>query len=264
MKGMLKGAWDYRQFIISSIKTEFLARFARSKLGLLWMILHPLAQVLIYAFVLSIVMSARLPGIQSSYGYASYLMAGMLAWSLFLDIIMRCLTIFLDNSVLLKKLVFPKICLPLIVSGSALLNNIALLLSTLVVFSLLDHLPGMMLLWLPGLIMLNVALAIGLGLFLGVLNVFIRDVGQTVPIVFQFWFWFTPIVYMGSIVPERFKGWLSLNPMYHIVTAYQNVLIFEKAPPFKELILVSIFTISLLACVLYVFRRASPEIVDVL
>jgi len=261
---MLKAAWYYKPFIISSIKTEFLTRYARSKLGLFWMVLNPLAQVVIYAFVLSVVLSTKLPGIQSAYGYAAYLMAGMLAWSLFLEIVMRCLNIFLDNSNLLKKLVFPKICLPLIVSGSALVNNIALLLATLVVFSLLDHLPGLMLLWLPVLIVLNVALAIGLGLILGVLNVFIRDVGQIVPVIFQFLFWFTPIVYMASIIPEKFKGWLVLNPMFHIVTAYQNILIFEKAPPWRELIWVSVFTASLLAGALYIFRKASPEMVDVL
>lgn len=264
MKGMFKGAWSYRQFIISSIKTEFLTRYTRSKLGMFWMILHPLAQVVIYAFVLSVVLAAKLPGIQSTYGYAVYLMAGTLAWSLFLEIVMRCLNIFLDNGNLLKKLVFPKICLPLIVSGSALVNNAALFLAMFVVFSLLDHTPGMMILWLPVLIALNVAFAIGLGLIFGVLNVFIRDVGQVVPVVFQFWFWLTPIVYMAGIIPERFKSWLSLNPMYSIVTAYQNVLVFGKTPPWEGLAWVSIFTASLLIGALYMFRKASPEIADVL
>ncbi|NKE70967.1 ABC transporter permease [Candidatus Manganitrophus noduliformans] len=264
MKGTFKGAWHYRQFIISSIKTELLARYARSKLGLVWMLLHPLAQVAIYAFVLSVVLSTKLPGIESAYGYASYLMAGMLAWSLFSEIVMRCLNIFLENGNLLKKLVFPKICLPLIVSGSALVSNIALLLATLVVFSLFDHIPGRSLLLLPTLIALNIALAIGLGLILGILNVFIRDVGQIVPVIFQFWFWLTPIVYMSGIIPERFRGWLSLNPMYPIVTAYQNVLVFGKTPYWGGLGWVSIFAAILLIMALYMFRKASPEIVDVL
>lgn len=263
MKETLQGVWHYRQFIISSIKTEFVARYARSRLGLIWMILHPLAQVAIYAFVLSVVLSTKLPGIDSVYGYASYLMAGMLAWSLFLEIVMRSMNIFLENSNLLKKIVFPKICLPLIVTGSALVNNIALLLATLIVFSLLDHRPGIMLIWLPVLIILNIALATGLGLILGVLNVFIRDVGQIVPVIFQFLFWFTPIIYMASIIPERFKGWLSLNPLFYIVTAYQNILIFEKSPPWQ---LAWVFAIAalLLAGALYMFRKASPEMLDVL
>lgn len=264
MIGMLKGAWHYRHFIFSSIKTELITRFARSRLGLIWMILHPLAQVVIYAFVLSVVLSAKLPGIQSTHGYAVYLMAGTLAWSLFLEIVMRCLNIFLDNSNLLKKLVFPKICLPLIVSGSALVNNAALFMAMLTVFSLLDHTPGMTILWLPVLIALNVAFAIGLGLIFGVLNVFVRDVGQVVPVAFQFWFWLTPIVYMSTVIPERFKSWLRLNPMYPIVTAYQDVLVFGKTPPWEGLAWVLMFAGSLLVGALYMFRKASPEIVDVL
>lgn len=264
MVGIFKGAWSYRQFIFSSIKVEFLTRFARSRLGLIWMILHPFAQVVVYAFVLSVVLSAKLPGISSIYGYAVYLMSGMLAWSLFFEIVMRCLNIFSDNSNFLKKLVFPKICLPLIVSGSALINNIALFLATVLVFSFLDHLPGLMLLWLPALILLNVALAMGLGLVLGVLNVFIRDIGQIVPVIFQFWFWLTPVVYMAGVIPERFKSWLRLNPMYSIVAAYQNVLVFNETPPWEGLAWVSILTVFLLVGALYLFRRASPEIVDVL
>ena len=75
---MLKALWAYRFFIVSSIKTEFRSRFARSKLGGAWMILHPLAQVAIYALVLSAVLSAKLPGINNRYAYAIYLMAGTL------------------------------------------------------------------------------------------------------------------------------------------------------------------------------------------
>jgi lipopolysaccharide transport system permease protein len=261
---MFKGAWHYRQFIISSIKAEFLSRFARSTFGMLWMILHPLAQVVIYAFVLSAVLSAKLPGLQSRYGYAIYLMAGMLAWSLFSEIVARCLTLFLDNANILKKLVFPKICLPIIVMGSTLINNVALFVSILIVFSLLGHLPGMAVLWLPVLIVLNVALAIGLGLIFGVLNVFIRDTGQIVPVILQFWFWLTPIVYMVGIIPDQFRGWLGLNPLYPIVTAYQNVLVFSQAPPWSGLAWVFLFAALLLFGALFIFRRASAEMVDVL
>src|SRR5215475_5615660 len=119
MFGMLLRAWRYRHFIFSSIKNEFLSRFARSRLGGLWMVIHPLAQVLIFAFILSAVLSSKLPGIANRYGYAVYLMAGTLAWSLFSELISRSLTVFVDHGNLLKKMMFPRICLPVIVSGSA-------------------------------------------------------------------------------------------------------------------------------------------------
>ena len=120
-----KSAWRYRSFIVSSIRNDFKMRFNRSKLGGLWMVLHPLALVLMYALVLSAVLSAKLPGIESRYACAIFLTAGMLSWSLFSEVVTRCLTIFIENGSLMQKVVFPKICLPLIVTGTALFNNIA-------------------------------------------------------------------------------------------------------------------------------------------
>ena len=179
---MLQAAWQYRQFILNSIRNDFKARFARSKLGGFWMILKPLALVIMYALVLSAVLSAKLQGIGNRFAYALYITAGIFAWTLFSDLITRCLTIFIENANLLKKMAFPKICLPMIVVGSVLVNGFLLLLCILVIFFLLGHQVTIHLVWLPALILATVAFGLGLGLILGVLNVFIRDIGQAVPI----------------------------------------------------------------------------------
>jgi lipopolysaccharide transport system permease protein len=262
MLGMLIGAWRYRYFILSSIKTEFRVRFIRSRLGALWMILHPLAQVVIFAFVLSAVLSAKLPGIGNRHGYVIYLMAGILGWSLFLEIVNRCLTLFIDNGSILKKLVFPRIALPLIITGSAAVNNALLFLAMIVIFSALEHFPGSALIWLPVLMLVNVSLALGLGLMLGVLNVFVRDVGQIVPVILQFVFWVTPIVYMVDIIPSQYRGWLILNPLIPIITGYQNALLYNRPPDLVGLALVALLVANLLVFALVLFRRASPEMVD--
>ena len=264
MKNLLLPAWRYRNFILSSISKDFKARFARSKLGGAWMVLHPLSQVVMYALVLSAVLSAKLPGIENRFSYAIYLTAGILPWSLFSEVVSRCLTIFIDNGNLMKKMVFPKICLPLIVTGSALVNNTLLLLSIIGIFALLDHYPGVDALWLPVLFAVTIALGLGIGLILGVLNVFMRDVGQVVPVVLQFSFWFTPIVYTDDIIPEAYRGWLAFNPMYHVVSGYQNVLVFGRSPKWHGLLLVTAGSMVLLALALFMFRRASAELVDAL
>jgi lipopolysaccharide transport system permease protein len=264
MLRMLLRAWRYRHFIYSSIKNEFLSRFARSRLGGLWMVIHPLAQVVIFAFVLSAVLSSKLPGINNRFAYALYLMAGMLAWSLFTELVSRSLTVFLDNGNLLKKVVFPRICLPLIVSGSALVNNLLLFVAILAIFALLGHLPGWSTLWLPVLIALNVMLGAGLGLLLGVFNVFIRDVGQVVPIVLQFLFWLTPITYAPSMLSGRYKEWLLLNPLTPLVNAYQNILVYGIQPRWQPLTGTAIFAIVSAIFALVFFRKAAPEMVDTL
>ena len=87
--------WQARHFIKNSIRNEFVTRVVRSRLGLLWVVIYPLTQVLIYAFVLSAIMAAKLPGLDSAYAYPIYLTAGILAWTLFSEVLIRCLNVFI-------------------------------------------------------------------------------------------------------------------------------------------------------------------------
>jgi lipopolysaccharide transport system permease protein len=259
------GAWRYRNFILSSIRAEIRARFVRSRLGGLWMIIHPLAQAAILALVLAEIMAAKLPGLANDrFSYALYLLCGMLGWSLFSDLVSRCLTLFIDNGNLMKKMLFPRICLPLIVAGSALLNNLLLFLAVIAVFVVSGHLPGVQIVWVPALMLLTLAVGLGVGLLLGVVNVFVRDVGQVVPVVLQFGFWLAPIAYTPDIVPPSMRRILYLNPMTPIVQSYQDALLFNRVPDLGNLASLALCALILLGVALVLFRRASPEMVDVL
>ncbi len=264
MKNLFSSIWSYRFFIISSIITEFRSRFIRSKFGGLWMILHPLALVLIYAFILSQIMTSKLPGVETKYSYPIYILSGMVGWTLFSEIIGKSLTIFIDNGNLLKKISFPKLTLPLIVVGSAIINFILLFIMMFIVFGFLGHLPYHAFYWIPLLVIITVSLAIGIGLFMGIINVFMRDVGQVMAIVLQFWFWLTPIVYMPSIIPEKYHALLMLNPMSGIIMAYQNILLYDKSPDFDLLIYPSIFALLSMILAIVIFKKANEDMADVL
>ena len=264
MREMFLAIWNYRHFIVSSIKNDLRSRFARSKLGALWMILQPLAQVAIYSLVLSRIMVAKLPGIDSPYAYSIYLLAGMQAWSLFSEVVTRSLTVFVENGSMLKKIVFPRVCLPIITLGSALVNNVLLFVVMMVVFAMLGHFPVDALFWMPLLMFVTAAFSLGLGLLLGVLNVFVRDVAQFMMVVLQLWFWLTPVVWMTSIMPPRLHALMQFNPMYWVVAAYQQILVFRRAPDIAGLVAVTIAALVLLACSLVLFRKAAPDMVDVL
>lgn len=265
LHGMLSAGWRYRHFIRSSIRTDYRARFARSKLGGLWMIIHPLVNAAILALVLAEVMSAKLPGMAGDkFAFALYLVAGMLAWSLFAEVITRCLTIFIDSGNLLKKLVFPRICLPLIVTGTALLNNVLLFGAILAIFGLLGRAPPAQVAWIPVLMTIPLGLGLGFGLLLGVFNVFVRDIAQAVPVVLQLGFWFTPIAYLPTLLPAHLAPLLQLNPMTPVVQSYQNVMLFGIAPLWSALAWVVALALALLFIVLFMFRRASADLVDAL
>lgn len=264
MKDLLLAAWRYRHFILSSIRNDLRSRFVRSRLGGTWMIIHPLAQVLIFATILSEVLSAKLPGVANKHAYALYLMAGMLFWSLFQETLLRCLNLFIDNASLLKKIAFPRICLPLVAGGSVLVNNILLLMAILAVFAVLGHVPEASVAWLPLLMALTLGLALALGLILGLLNVFLRDIAQVVPVVLQALFWLTPIVYTLDVLPEDYRAGFRGNPLYPLVSSYQNVLVFGRPPLWEELGWLAAATLVLLLGALLLFRRASPDVVDAL
>lgn len=264
MKEMIHALWAYRYFILSSVTNEFRSRFIRSKLGGLWMVIHPLAQVLVYALILSQIMRAKLPGIDSQYAYPIYILAGMVGWSLFFEIITRSLTIFIDNANLLKKISFPKLALPFVIIGSSLVNFAILTSMMFIVFSFLGHTPYHAIYWLPLLVLLTLALAVGLGLILGTLNVFIRDVGQVMTVVMQFWFWLTPVVYTLSIVPKEYHHLFFLNPLTGIISGYQNVLVYDKAPDLSLLIYPATLALFSLLLALVLFKKANREMADLL
>src|SRR5262245_17199954 len=260
---MIKAAWRYRGFITSSVINEFKSKLSHTKFGATWIVLQPLVQVVIFSSILSNVLQARLPGSESKYGYVVYLMAGMACWTLFTEIVQRCMTVFIDNVSLLKKIQFPRVALPAVVVGVASVNNLVYLTIVLLLLPTMAVYPGIHYLWLPVLMIMTIGLAAGIGLFLGTLNVFVRDIGQVVSVVLQFWFWMTPIVYPVAIVPEPFKSTLALNPVLPLVVGYQNVLLFRTAPP-AQLAWLAMLVVILLAGAVFIFRRASAEIVDVL
>lgn len=253
--------WRYRNFIISSVVNELRTRVARSRLGTMWVVLQPLAQALIFAVVLSSVLAARVPGVDNKYAFAIYLLSGLLCWSVFAEILQRCLSVFIDNASLLKKMQFPRITLPLIVAGTALVSNVALAVVVLVLLPFLGGDYTVHLLWLPVLTLITVALATGLGVLLGTLNVFARDIGQVVNVAMQFLFWMTPVAYPATIVPDSFKALLSANPLAVLVTSYHDVLLYGRTPG-HALLYPIVIAIVLLVVALLIFRRASAELVD--
>jgi lipopolysaccharide transport system permease protein len=259
---MFKSVWQYRHFIISSIKNDFKARFVRSKIGGLWVVLHPLAMVLIFALILSTLLRAKLPDVDTIYAYPIYLTAGILAWTIFSEAVSKSLTIFIDNGNLIKKVSFPKLVLPIITAGTVLLNSIVLLVAIFIVFAFLGHFPGWQALWLPLLFVITLVFGMSIGLVFGVLNVFVRDIGQIIPVILQFGFWLTPIVYTITIIPEAQQHLFDYNPMTHIAKAFQDVLLYDRMVDLLVLSKLMIVSILVLALGLFIFKKASPEMVD--
>lgn len=260
----INAAWRYRHYIISSIKAEQKSRFSRSKLGAIWVILQPLAQSLLFAFVISEVLAAKMPNIENKAAYAIYIMAGMAAWGLFSELVNRNLSMFIDQANSLKKVSFPRICLPLIVLGSALVNHVILLAVTMVVFIFFGQMPSMAWFAVPIATIILCVLGSGFGATLGILNVFTRDVAQFLAIFMQVLFWITPIVYVREMPSDSFRWIVDANPLTPLIGVYQQALLYGTWPDFNQLVVPIVLASVVFLCGVRLFRSAAPEIVDVL
>ena len=259
---LVRPAWAYRGFILASVQREFQSKYRNSLLGAAWTVLQPLSMVAVYTLIFSQVMRARLPGVESNFAFSIYLCAGVLTWGLFQEIVGRGQTIFVDNANLLKKVSFPRICLPIVAVMNAGINFAIIFgLFTLVLVAT-GNFPGVAYVALLPVLAVHVAFAIGLGVIFGVLHVFFRDVGHFVGILLQFWFWFTPIVYPVNILPEWAQRIVRLNPLTWLADAYQRILVYGRWPDWGELLPVLLVAIALCAFGMRLFSRRVGEIVD--
>lgn len=259
---MANAAWRYRGFISGSVKREFQIKYRNSMLGAAWTVLNPLAMILVYTIIFSEVMGTRLPENSSRFSYSIYLCSGILTWGLFAEITTRSMSVFIENANLIKKLHFPRLCLPIIVVINACIN-FAIIFGLFLAFLVISgNFPNWVFVYFLPVLLLQILFSIGLGMTLGVLNVFFRDTGQFFTIALQFWFWFTPIVYSTSTLGSGPRHWLSWNPMTHIVTAYQAILVYGQQPDWSSLAPVTLLTIACCVLGMKLFRKRSGEMVD--
>ena len=262
MIGVVRPVWSFRGFILGSVKREFQSKYRRSMLGGAWTIIQPLSMIVVYTVIFSQIMQAKLPGVESQFAYSIYLCAGIITWGLFAEIVGRSQTMFIENANLLKKVSFPRLCLPVILTLNALVN-FALIFALFLVFLLaIGAFPGWVMLAMIPLLAIQLLFALGLGVSLGILNVFFRDVGQTVTVVLFFWFWLTPIVYPAAILPEAVESLLRYNPMYPLMTAYQDLMVYARVPDWISLWPVTLAGLVLCALGVRLFLRRAGEMVD--
>ncbi len=258
----LRALWHYRGFVISMVAREFNSRYLGSLLGSLWAVLNPLAMIFIYTVIFSRIMRAKLPGIEDSMAYGMYICAGLLPWTYYIELLGRFPNIFLDQASLIKKVNFPRITLPVIALLSSTINFVIIFSVFLAFLALTGRFPGWVILGFVPLLIVQQLFVVGLGILLGSVNVFFRDVGQFLNVILQFWFWFTPIVYPMAILPDKVRLLLYLNPLVPLVQAYQNIILYHQWPQWSHFLPHAVGAVLALVGGFMVFSRLSGEMVD--
>ena len=260
--GLVSSLWQYRGFVRASVAREMRLRYAGSVLGALWQLISPLALIATYTIVFSVLMRARLAGVEDRFAYTIYVCCALLPWTMFAEILTRSQTMFLDNANLLKKANFPRICIPAIVASSAIANFAIVYSIFIVLLVIFSRWPGLVIVAAVGPIALLAVLGIAIGVLLGITHVFFRDVGQIVGITLQVWFWAAPIAYPARSLPEPYGRWIAANPVTPIVVALQTIFVAHQWPVWRTLVYPAVLTLGLAALALLAFRQQSSQVVD--
>lgn len=226
---MLLTLWRHRAFVLTGAWHELMQRYAGSALGVLWHVVTPLAQILVYYAVFSRFMAAN-SATPTGGAYALFLCAGILPWFVFVEAVSRGGGSLLANEGYLKKLAVPEaVYVARSVTTSTL--TLALYAVALLAMALLSGVhPQAGWLLLPVVLALFVGFCFGIALVLSVVTVFFRDVAQIVAIVLQFWFWLTPIVYHPTALGPRLSAVMDWNPVTPFILGVRGLLV-EGAPP---------------------------------
>src|SRR5215212_1905913 len=218
------------ELIFSFARRELLGRYKGSALGIAWAVLTPVVMIASFTFIFAGIFRARFGATHSHWDYALYLFCGLLPWSMFQESVQQSANTIVVHSNLVKRVVFPLEALPaaqvFAALGNQLFATIALLIATIIVRQRLDLTP----LWLPALLIPQLLLALGTAWLIASLGVFLRDIAQGVSLLLMAWMYLTPIIYPESIVPERFRAFINLNPFTSLVRSYRRIFLDGAAP----------------------------------
>lgn len=236
------------------------ARYQQSLLGGLWIVVQPLTMVLLF----SIIFTFFVPVNTGAIPYPVFSYVGLIPWMLFANALSDMSESLVVNMGLITKIYFPREILPLASLLARLLDYFvafSLLLLLMVWFGLPLFSPSWI--WLPVILLVQIALIIGIGLILAAGNVFYRDVRSGLGLAIQLWFYASPIIYPVTVVPEALRPFYYLNPMAGVLDAYRNVLLYQSWPnPFFYLS--ALVAVVILFTGYWFFKRVEFRIADMI
>lgn len=215
----------FRTLFKGFVNQEIRGRYAASMGGFIWYVLTPLTNLFIYIFIFSVVLQIRLKPMETGTdSFVVYLLSGLLPWLAFSEAAAAAPGMIVEKAGLITKVAFPTEILPISgVTVTYLVNGVGILL--LLAYLTIKGYCGVMWLWTPVVLSLQMVFTLGFVIMISSLSVFIRDIRQLIGIGIQLWFYLTPIFYPLSMVPEKYRAWFMLNPMHPFIELYHMTLL---------------------------------------
>lgn len=252
-----------RRLLWELTKKDFKTRYLGSYLGILWAFIQPTITVLIFWFVFQV-------GFKSipvdNFPFVLWLITGMIPWFFISDSLSSATGAIIENTYLVKKVVFRVSLLPIVKIISAFLVHLFFVGVIFLLFMIYGYMPTIYNLQVFYYLIATSCLLLGVSWITATLNVFLKDVGQLVGMVLQFVFWGTPIFWSFKVIPEKYVILLKLNPVYYLIEGYRNSFIYNRW--FWEDANLTIYfwvvTILIALCGALIFKKLRPHFADVL
>jgi len=217
---------SYRELLYVLTVREIQIRYRQSVLGIAWAVLQPLALMLMFTLIFSVLLKVPSDGVP----YPIFSYSALMFWIFFSGSLTRAIPSVEINAPLIRKIYFPRELFPI---SSVLAALFDLLIATVIFLGLMFyfHVPFTVnMLYVVPILVIQTIFIMGICFFASALNVYYRDVKYALPLFIQLWMYATPIIYPMSIVPERLLTFYLLNPMTGIIDGYRNILV-KGLPP---------------------------------
>ncbi len=246
---MFKELYQYRQLIKSTVKKEIRGKYKGSFLGVLWSFVNPLLQVLVYAIVFPLILRS------TQDNYVTFLIIGILPWTWFTTSISGGTSCILNNAGIIKKVYFPREILPLSIVCSGMVNFLISCIIILIFVIASGIGLSYTLIFLPIVVVIQFIFSLGILLITSSIDIYIRDAEYIINFFINMLFYATPILYDASILPEKFRWIIKLNPMAMIIDGYRSIFYSKTIPNFVTLGLLFIVSMLVLAGGYAIFKK---------
>jgi lipopolysaccharide transport system permease protein len=257
---VLLESWQYRELFYFLAWRDVKVRYKQTALGALWAVIQPFFTMIIFTLLFGQLANIPSGGVPRPVFYFT----ALLPWTYLSSTVSTAGMSLVMNSGLLTKIYFPRVILPAAAALSALLDffiGSAFLVGFVVYYRI--SVGWSLLLW-PFLVVLMFTLALSIGMFLAALNVRFRDVKHAIPFGIQLWLFVSPIIYPSSMVPERYRWLLALNPLSGLIEAFRHALVPELPIHWDMLGVSAVITLLLFIGGLEYFKRTERVFADII
>jgi homopolymeric O-antigen transport system permease protein len=255
--------WQFRELLLYFAWRDVKVRYKQSILGILWILIQPIAQMFIFATIFGRIVGLPSEGVP----YASFAFAGLAVWQYFATTITKMSSSLDGNMHLITKVYFPRALLPASVMLGTLVD-FSIVLPIVLLLGIFAH-GGLLENWvaLPAAVAMLLAVTFGAGIWLSALNARFRDVMLALPIVLQIGFYLTPVVFSASIVARVVSAeWLPLlalvNPMLGVVELFRWSTLGTDPPDPVVLAMSCLTAVILIVSGSVFFGRTERTVVD--